>query len=478
MTAELPSRSEVYQDAYNDFLFYIQLCDPRYRPGKMHEFIAHKLGLVARGESLRLILNTPPQHGKSRMTAIEFATWLLGRNPRINIAVASYGQKLSNRASREARKRIQSPVYQWLFPETRLAYGAVEHWGTTAGGSFRAVGVGGGITGLPADVIIIDDPLKGHEEATSFAYREKIWEWFVSEVMTRLSPTGVIIVIMTRWHVDDLCGRLLDPKRIEEMKALGFDRDIYKHIKLPAIAKENDLLGRKPGEALWPEKYSSDWIRAQMALMGTYQSAALYDGDPVIKGGNYISIEQFQTIKPQHVPPNLCWMRFWDLAATEAEEIKKNDPDETAGVSGAIRRLEQLGPDGKPIEELYLRDMVYWKDKWPVSREKIRVIAQAEKILIGVEAVSGFKTAADNLREVLPEDVMMRQVGVDGDKLTRALPWIALAENKRVFLVEGEWNTPFMLQAESFPDGDHDDRVDCVSGVYRMLKSGRVILLA
>ncbi len=476
---DLPSTEEIREDVKRSLLLYSRSCDPRYQPERMHKFIARKLQGAVAGKSRRLIFNTPPQHGKSRLVSVEFPCWYLGINPRNRVVLSSYGQDLSNRASRAARSRVQSQEHRYLFPENvpNRANWSVNEWAVTLGGGCRSVGVGGGITGHPADLVIVDDAHKNHQEAHSLVQRDDVWNWFLADIMTRLSPTAIIIIIMTRWHVDDLCGRLQDPARIAQLKDMGFEDEIYEHYNLPAIAGEKDHLGRKEGEALWPERYSERWLRAQMTILGSYKSGAMYQGEPVLKGGNYVNVANFTVIKRQNLPEGLTdWKRFWDLGATKKDDTKKSDPDSTCGVKGALRKWSEV-VDGKTVqfEELYLADMHAGQWAWPVSREKIKTIAIAESIIVGLEVVAGFKTAYANLREVLPETIMLREIGVNKDKLTRALPWIALTEKKRVFLVEGDWVAPFMLQAEQFPNGAHDDGVDAVSGVYEMLHTGRLV---
>lgn len=477
MTAEAISvpAAEPLPDGYvrhaarSSLIAYASLCDRRYKPSRVHRFIASKLEQVASGKIRRLILNMPPQHGKSRLCSAEFPSWLLGRDPSVKFANASYSADLPVRNSRETRERMRSPEYQGLF-DTRLASdnAGAESWMVRGGGGYRAVGVGGALTGHSVDVMVIDDPFKDYAEAHSPTVRERVWDWFTSTVFTRLSPNGSCVVIMTRWHPGDLAGRLMDPSRKAELADAGVDSEGWELIKLPGIAKENDPLGRKPGEALFPEKYNVGRLKAIQAVLGSYKYGALYDQEPVAKGGNYVNMGAFRIVDPAQVPTGLRWVRFWDVAATEAREASKADPDYTAGVKGAI------GPSG----ELYLADMVTGQWKWPQSRERIRAIGESERILIGFESVSGFKTAFDNLVEVMPSGIKVDCIGVDADKLTRALPWIALAEAGKVNLVRGPWNLPFMAEAEAFPIGAHDDMVDAVSGVYKMLAGGRRIFLA
>ncbi len=453
-------RDIILREARKDLILYNTICVPDYIAGKMHRFIAAKLEAVARGEITRLIINTPPQYGKSRLCSIAGPTWMLGINPRLNVCAASYSQDLSNRNSRESRERLKQTEYQDIFPETRLADDnqGVERWAVTKGGSYKAVGIGGSLSGHSADVIVIDDFLKDYEQAQSDVIREKVWEWFWSVAYTRLSPGGAIVIIGTRWHTDDLCGRLLDPKRIAALDNEQAKSETWEHINLPSIAQENDPLGREIGEPLFPERYTKKKVLAQKSVTLPYIWSAMHDGNPVQKGGNYIKVDKFKIHKV--AKPDLRWVWPWDLATSDDQ---KNDY--TAGCAMAVDENK----------ELWIRRMTRGQWIWPVSRTMIANIAVEEKyFILGIEAVAGFKTAYQNLLEVLPAHIRCIELGVDKDKLTRAQPWITMVYNEKVNLVQGDWVPDFLLECTSFPNGKHDDQVDAVSLGWRMLTDASI----
>lgn len=440
--------------ARDNLLVYIRLCDPRYIVGKVHRYLASKLRDVATRKIRRVIIDMPPQHGKSRLTAVEFGTWMLGREPTLNVVLTSYSGDLAKDRAGEARDRLASETYKAIFP-TRLMWRWQPRsgWKTAAGGSFRAVGTTGTLTGRPCDMLIIDDPHKDFAEANSPTIRESVWQWFLSTAFTRLAPDGVIVIIMTRWHVDDLVGRLTDPKRIAELRDAGCDEANFEVINLPAIAEAGDPLGRAEGEALFPERYGVKRLREIRATLTAFLWAALYEGKPVPLGGHYIDSRDFNLIGGDEVPADLFWVRYWDLA-TEAKRLN----DFTASVQAA---LDSAG-------NLYLRAGIDGQWDWPKSRGMIAAAAHNERVIVGIEAVAGFKTAFQNVREVVSPDIMLIETTVDKDKLTRALPWIALTENRRVFVVRGDWVTSFFAQCEAFPMGAHDDWIDAVSGAYSL----------
>lgn len=428
---------------------------------------------VDAGRRRRLIISLPPRHGKSRASAVELPTWMLGKDPTKEIVLVSYSADLATFHSKQARERMQDPLYREIFPGAELNPLDIssDDWATAAGGRYKAVGIGGSLTGRGADCIILDDFHKDYEEAHSPSQREKVWNWFRSVAYTRLTPNGAIIIIGTRWNVDDLSGRLIDPVRREELEEAGMGTDeSFEVVNLPALAKDNDPMGRAPGAALFPERYPAERLRNTMLQLGSYLSSALYDGNPVAKGGNYVDAEKFKIITREAVPSQLHWRRFWDLATSS-----KATSDYTAGIKGALGPPPG-SPDAKP-DCLYLADLIKGQWEWPKARERIKSTAIVEQIPVGIETVAGFKTGYANLREGWPADIPLRDYGEDRDKLSRALGWFAMADAGKVYLVRGDWVHGFKQEVEAFPSGKFLDQVDAVSGVYTMLKQSRFTLL-
>ncbi len=453
----------------NDLMTFVRCSDARYQPSAtgFHDVLAQRYMAAERGELTRQIINTPPQHGKSLLSSVYFPSWFLGRNPGKHVVVASYASSLSERSSRAARRIVRSPLFSWVFDQTTLEERkAANEWFLSGGGSYSAVGVGSSLTGKPADLLIIDDPHADFASAHSQSEREAVWQWFLSTAMTRLGPGGIVLIIMTRWHVDDLVGRLLCPDRRRELESSGVITQ-WSKLRLPALAEANDPLMRPLGGPLFPERYPLPVLKEQMANLGAYLAAALYTGDPVRKGGNYVDPDLIQVIAQDSIP-RCRWTRFWDLAATSKEASKSGDPDFTAGAKVGF------DTDGN----MYIANIVRGQWAWPKARERIQSLARGEQIPVAVETVGGFKVAASNLREEWPSEVPFREVGVDRDKLTRALPWFALLEQGKVFAVAGSWLGEFKAELASFPGGAHDDMVDAVSGAFNALKQVRHIFVA
>lgn len=235
-----------------------------------HKVIAEKLEAVERGEIKRLMLFLPPRSGKSELGAIQFPAWYLGRHPEHDVITASYSSDLAVDFGRKVRNLVNNERYAKLFATTLAEDNAsAGRWSTREGGEYLAAGVGGGITGRGADVLIIDDPCKNREEAESETIRKRTLDWFKSTAYTRLSPTGAVIIIMTRWFDADLAGSIL-----------AEDSGAWEVVSFPAIA-EHDEQFRLRGEALWPARFNLDKLKEIKRTLGSYEWSALYQQNPL-----------------------------------------------------------------------------------------------------------------------------------------------------------------------------------------------------
>lgn len=308
----------------------------RYQPAPHHERIAAALERVATGECQRLMLFMPPRHGKSELASVRFPAWYLGKFPDRKFIAASYAANLSFRFSRRARNLIASPTYQELFPGVQIAgdASAVAFWAIAGReGEYSAAGIGSGITGTGADVLLIDDPVKDAAEALSMTYREAAYEWFTSTAFTRLDEAaGAIIVIQTRWHEDDLAGKLLADAIDGGEFAPGWEV-----LSFPALAEEGDALGRAPGQALWPVRFPERRLQEIRTTVGPNWWEALYQQrPPEALGGRY-----FRAFQPQK--QGQPW-HVWPLAfAREHYKVGPGAPfppahwPRWAGLDGGVR---------------------------------------------------------------------------------------------------------------------------------------------
>jgi len=254
----LTEQLKLVQNRANNHLIDFSIAtNPKYKPNWHHEEIANELERIESGQFIKdgkkiLMVFMPPRHGKSEECTINFPAWYLGRNPDKEIITASYSSDLAVKFGGKTRDLVNGRTYKNIFPNVTLKKGeeGKAEWMTNSNGSYVSVGVGGATTGKGANVFLIDDPIKNAEESESEVFREKVWDWFLSVVWTRLEPNGVVIIILTRWHLDDLAGRIL---KNDDFKS------ICKIISYPAIAEINEK-HRVVGEALWDWRYSvEEW---------------------------------------------------------------------------------------------------------------------------------------------------------------------------------------------------------------------------
>lgn len=258
---------------------------PEYKTNWHHKLIAEKLEAVERGECKRLIVVMPPRHGKSELCSVQFPAWLIGRNKDRNIIEASYSADLAVDFGRQVRNLIAADTYKHLFPNVTLAEDsqAKGKWNTNGRGAYNAVGVGGATTGKGADILIIDDPVKNRQDAESEVVRNSTWDWYTSVARTRLSPEGAIIIPLTRWHDDDLVGRILRSENASQWEV----------VHLPAIAIEDEPQ-RKRGDALWPDHFSLPILEDTKRDIGSYDWSALYQGSPLDSDSQEFKKEHFK----------------------------------------------------------------------------------------------------------------------------------------------------------------------------------------
>ena len=412
--------------------------------------IYRKLEAVTSGETQRLMIFLPPRHSKSETVTVRYSAWRLEKDRSLNIILGSYNQKLANRFSRKIRRIVEMRV------EMASDRKAAEEWETAQGGGVRAVGVGAGVTGFGGGLIVIDDPVKSRAEAESSAFRVRVWDWFNDDVYTRLEPGAAIVLIQTRWHEDDLAGRL-----IGRMNDGG---EPWAIVNLPALAEcppgadagtWTDEVGRLDGEALWPERFSRDALLKVRQQLGAYSFAALYQQRPVPADGGLFKRSWFRNFVDR-IPTRLTWARGYDLAVST-----KTSADYTASFRCAFDAEGNLFiADGFRGRIEYPEQRRYVIDRMRSEKRTAHVI---EKALHGEALVQDIRSGAGAGRAPL------QAVRVEADKYTRALTWANLAEDGKVILVRGAWNDEFIAEACSFPGGRHDDQIDAVSLAVRQL---------
>jgi len=281
LPALLPVATELARRRFGAFVHLLG----QYNENWHHRLLIDRLQQLSEGRLQRLIVSMPPQHGKSELVCRRWPAWLLGRRPTLKLILCTHTATLAEAHSRQVQRLLGSPLYRLVFPEVQLPAGrgqagrykrTDEFWELPQGGYLRAAGVGGAITGLRFDIGIIDDPVKSWQEAESPAMREAVWQWYTHDFLTRRSRDARIVVVMTRWHRDDLVGRLLRQQA-----------DQWEVVQLPALlesANKHPEDPRSEGEALWPDFLSAEQLQ-QQRRNDPRAFAALYQQEPSEAGG-------------------------------------------------------------------------------------------------------------------------------------------------------------------------------------------------
>ena len=273
---------EKHDKVQSSLLEYARFQMPEYQTPAHIKLLAHKLEEVERGNIKRLAIFMPPRHGKSQLTSQFFPAWYLGRNPSKFVIATTYAQDLADDFGRSVRNQIQDEDYNRIFNDCTLSKdsSSVRRFHTTGSGVYYAVGAGGAITGRGAHLLLIDDPIKGREDADSDAMRSNLIDWYRSTAYSRLMPGGSIILIQTRWHEDDLAGWILRETSHEPWEV----------IELPAVLDEkaSKILKRPKGQALWPEAYDKKRLEEIKKTAGSREWNSLYMQRPSAEEGNIL----------------------------------------------------------------------------------------------------------------------------------------------------------------------------------------------
>ena len=461
--------------ARKKLIYYAKYIYPRYIADELHKIIAEKLDQITKGQFKKkgLMIFCPPQHGKSHLISRIFPTFYLSHNPNSPIILASYAAAHANRFGRAARTFMESHEHKQLFPDIRVdqSHRAVDQWSLEPPyeGFMLSSGVGGPITGSGAQIGIIDDPFKNWEEANSLTIRERVWEWYQSVFLTRLWEHGKIIVVMTRWHKDDLAGRIIKNEgsqwEILRFTWIRHPQDIWE--------KQNEICGlprdypepttREIGEVLAPHRFSREALEEKRGTLSALMWAALYDQAPTDPEGDRIKRSHFIIVN--NVPydeygrpvrfKNL--VRYWDPAGSKTKTSKF-----TAGVLMAKYR-----------DNYYILDVV--RGQWETAERNSVMYRTAikDKANYGFvwqiweeEGGSSGKDASVMYSKLFQE-FPHKADRPTGSKDIRLEPFISALENARIFMLRGEWNEDYLDEMTS--ESDVRDQKDATAGAFNFL---------
>jgi predicted phage terminase large subunit-like protein len=410
------------------------------------------LDRVTAGELNRVIFSIPIRHGKTEHNTYRYPTYRLLGNPRFRGLLVSYKQLQANKFSRDIRRMARH--HGVLLSSER---DAAEEWETLAGGGLRAVGIGGGTASLNADGIFIDDPIGSRRDAESLAYRDMVWDSLQSDILARAEPHTFVIMSMSRWNLDDPVARLLK-----------LQPDRWHVVDLPGVAEEEDPLGRRPGELLWPEMRGRDWMDSKRVELGTFGFESLVQGRPRPREGGMFKWVWWQELDVTPAVGRV--IRYWDLAGTDQED-ETHDPDYTVGVAGCrtvdnrtaildiarfrasvARRDHEIEQTARADRDRYgLRGLVYWFENDP--------------------GIGGKERTAAIVRKVQALGITCYTEPATGSKRLRAEPLASAAEAGNVLLCPGSWRDAFRAEGADFTgNGEtHDDQIDAAAGMFNKL---------
>jgi predicted phage terminase large subunit-like protein len=412
-------------------------------PAAHHLAIIRALDAVSSGEVRRLIILLPPGSAKSTYASRLFPAWWFSHHPRSAVIAACHTARLSEHFGRSVRGLLVEHS-RYLGVKMRDDARAAGSFVTEGGGEYFGVGVSGAVTGRRADLALIDDPVRSLAEAESFSAREQLWDWFRSELVTRLKPHGRIVLVMTRWHVDDLAGRLL---------AQGG----WRSLRLPALAEAEDPLGRLPGEALWPAWENREALLEKQGMLGERQFSALFQQMPLTETGYLFDPRLLAVVD---IVPVGTAVRAWDLASVS--DVNGGDPDWTVGLKLVATREQsyfvddviRVRRDPAGVQDAIVaaagRDGV----AVPVGLPQDPGQAGRFQVMCLTKALAGYRVLSS------PES---------GAKALRARPVAIQMAKGRLSMRRANWNAAFLDEISQFPNGAKDDQIDALSRAFAML---------
>ncbi len=463
---------------------FIQRFRPKYVAGWVHEDICRRIERFVRdveqGKEPRLLLMMPPRSGKSEISSRHTPAWILGQHPEWEIIAASHTSSLSLSFSRYLRDVMRDPAYTSVFPEALLdpSSQSVENWNLTKGGGYLAAGVGTGITGRGAHVLLLDDLVKDIEAADSLTIRDNTWEWYLSTAYTRLAPGGGVLGLMTWWHDDDWAGRIQQAMR-------AGDGDKFEIIRYPAINEYSDeyilpddtivqlaaedivpegsRTTRPHNTAVHPARYTTEaMLRIKRNLIAGGQKRvwdALYQQNPVPDEGNYFSKEMFRYYGAKPDRRELYVYQAWDFAISEGKES-----DYTVGMC--------IGQDSR--DNLYVLDVRRFRssDGGYIVDEILDFAKLWNADLLGFEDGQiwksiefQFQKRCDERRQFPSHEVLKPLT----DKMVRANPLRGRMQLGKVYYDQhAPWFTDMHKEMLHFPAGKHDDQIDGLAWAVRL----------
>ena len=434
------------------FLDFVRFVWPGFVAGRHHHIVAEKLEAVANGTLKRLIINMPPRHTKSEFASYLFPAWFVGRMPTKKIMQATHTADLSIRFGRKVRNLMDGEDYHKVFPDVKLRADskAAYRWETDDGGEYYAAGVGGSIAGRGADLFIVDDP-HSEQDALSPTALENAWEWYMSGPRQRLQPGGAIVVVMTRWGEADLTARLL------RQQAVDPKADQWEVVNLPAILDS--------GESLWPEYWKVEELEKIKASISASKWNAQYMQQPTSDASSIIKREWWNVWEKEDVPRLQYVMQSYDTAFLKSR---------TADFS-AIQTWGVFYPKEDSPPNVILLDAKKGRWEFPdLKRVALEEYRYWEPEIVLIEAKASGTPLTQELRSMgIP--VVNFTPSRGNDKHSRVNSVSPMFESGLVWRPDASWAEDVVEEIASFPFGEHDDMVDCMTQALMRFRQGGFI---
>jgi predicted phage terminase large subunit-like protein len=448
------SLAEKQEKGQKDFLSFVKDVWPDFVEGYHHKVYAEKLNRVARGELKRLIINMPPRHTKSEFASHLFPAFFMGRNPKAKLIQTTHTGELSIRFGRKTKNLLESDEYSEIFPDVTLATDskAAGRWESNHGGEYFAAGVGGAITGRGADLLVIDDP-HSEQDALSPSVLDGHYEWYTSGPRQRLQPGGAIVLVMTRWSIKDLTGRLLAAQAKEPMA------DQWELVEFPAVIKD------KP---MWGNFWDMDGLMKVKASIPVSKWNAQWMQNPVAEEGALIKREWWKKWEDKKIPELQYVIQSYDTAFS-----KKETADYSAITTWGVFTPSD---DGKPC--IILLDAKRGRWNFPELKEMAKKeykYWEPEMVLIEAKA-SGLPLTHELQKAGVP--VINFTPSKGNDKHSRVNSVAPIFESGAVYApVDRRWAEEVIEECAAFPFGDNDDYVDSMTQALMRYRQGYYVEL-
>ena len=451
--------------AYDDLIEFCKRMQPDYIVGRHHRILADLLMAIEAGDEDRICVNIPPRHGKSQLVSIFFPAWFLGRNPNKKVMMVSHTTDLAVDFGRKVRNLISLDDYKDIFPTVKLAVDSKSagRWNTNFGGEYYACGVGSALAGRGADLLLIDDPHSEQDVINgNFSVFERAYEWYTFGARTRLMPGGSVAIIQTRWHMDDLTGRVT-ADMVKNEKS-----DQFEIIEFPAILDSEDDDGKPIQKPLWPEFFDLEALLRTKSSMPSFQWNAQYQQTPTAEEASIIKREWWR-IWADDDPPDCEYI----IMSLDAAAEKHNRADYTSLTTWGVFFNEE-----EEMHNLILLNAIKERMEFPELKElAVREYHDWEPDAFIVEKKSSGSALYQEMRRMdLPVQEYTPHRG-SGDKMARLNSVADIIRSELCWVPAKRWAEELVEEIAGFPFMSNDDQVDSTVMALLRFRQGGFIRL-